>query len=488
MHNRRTVKKFISIVIVSLILTSGCGDSVKTDTPMQSEKAKEEASKRTSMLTEAEYDYEVPKMSPLILVDKLGYATNDSKQAIIEAPILPAVFYVIDSQTEEEVFKGNVKKTKSTEDGDSLTGICDFTELKTEGEFYIKAEIVGVSQNYKIYDNYYEQSLINAYSSIEDFVCNHSDSSVIIENSTDTYIDASGGYHTDRDGRKDVVEGCLSVLDLLSSYEFNKKAFSDDCGISMSGNKIPDVIDISEMEVEWLLKMQNSQTGGVYSSLQRNEAGELVVVGETTNATALFCAAMAKSAMVLKNYYPDVAKRCNQAAGKAWKCLEANKALVPSEQMFRAAVEMYRLTGYGVYNNVIKDFLASCDNQAGDSRIVLDGAISYLATPRNTDTKACGTLMTGFMTRTEDKATSASKSRYNVESGEMTPEELLRNAYELTIVDYAISSTEYTKLEKNYLHYLGGRNSDSIIYLNNLSGLDSYAELIGLVTMLNYKK
>lgn len=490
MHKRVGVYKLISVLLISASLLGGCGEASFAEIPVsiEREKSVETVPEKLSMLQEAELLYEVPVMVPDILVDQKGYDVSESKLAIIETTILPASFAVVDSDSGEEVFKGRVKKVKCTEDGEVITGICDFSALNTTGSYYIRADIIGASYEFCISDNLYETQMKDAYDKFENFKCKCYDTSVSLENNRDIILDVSGGYHTDYSGKKDVYEGCLSVLDLLSSYEFNRKGFSDSCSLAMSDNKIPDVIDIAEYEIEWLIKMQNSETGAVYSSVIRNDSGDSVVIGETTNATALFCAAMAKGAMVLKSSYPDTAKKCSNAANKAWKCIEANKTLVPDELMFRAAVEMYKLTGYGVYNTVISDYLKANADKGYSNRIVLDGAISYLSTPRSTDTKVCSNLMNNFMSRTEDKATSAANSRYYVESGEHTADELLRNAYELTIVDYAISSTEYTRLEKNYLHYLGGRNKENSIYLDELAGLNSYAELIALTSMIHYKK
>ncbi len=488
MHKKVNVDKLILLLIISVCFVCGCGEKTVIETYVQMEKIVEEEPSKGSMLQEAELAYEIPVMVPSILVDQKGYDVTETKLAIIETKILPAAFTVVDSDSGDDVFKGRVKKVKCFEDDELLTGICDFSELDTTGKYYIKADIIGTSLEFEISENHYEKQMKDAYLQFENFKCKCYDTSVGLESNQDILLDVSGGYHTDYTGKKDVYEGCLSVLDLLSSYEFNKKGYTDNCSFDKGSNNIPDVLDLAEYEVEWLLKMQNTETGAVYSAVIRNDSGDSVIIGETTNATAMFCAAMAKSAMGLKQAYPETAKKCTSAANKAWKCIEANKALVTDEFMFRAAVEMYKLTGYGAYDTVISEYLKDNADKEYNSRIILDGAISYMSTARKTDTKACSTLMNHFMSRTEDKATSASNSRYYVESGEYTADELLRNAYELTIVDYTISSTEYTKLEKNYLHYLGGRNKENNVYINELSGLDSYAELIALTTMIHYKK
>lgn len=486
MKSRALMIKFISIILTATLL-AGCGEQsvapVKVESSMH-----ENGTTRASMLETPEVTYEVPQMFSSILVDRLGYDLNDKKQAVIVADMLPASFALYDATTGEAVYKGLVKKSVCTEDGDTYTGICDFSDYETEGEYYISAEIVGVSENFFITDNMYEVRMKEAYTNFLKNVCNCDDTSVSLENSAETALDVSGGYHTDAAGSKNVVDGCIAIMDMLTAYELNKKGYSDNIGIQESGNSIPDIIDLVIRETDWLLKMQNSSTGGVYAYVSTNQDGQKIIVGESANSTAHFCAAMAKCATVIKPFDAKYAKNCSSAASKAWKCLEANKSLVPEDQLFRAAVEMYKLTGYTAYSTLIINYLMANADKEYEGRTVLDGAITYLATNKYTDLAACNALMANFMSRTEDKATSASHSRYFVESALMTPEELLRNAYELTLVDYVISSTEYTKLEKNYLHYLGGRNEKSVIYFNNITGLDAYAELIVLTSTLNKKK
>lgn len=61
------------------------------------------------------------------------------------------------------------------------------------------------------------------------------------------------------------VPGAKSVADLLIAYDANPELFSDSIGIPESGNGVPDVADEVRYELEWMLKMQDSQTGGVYT-------------------------------------------------------------------------------------------------------------------------------------------------------------------------------------------------------------------------------
>ena len=72
-------------------------------------------------------------------------------------------------------------------------------------------------------------------------------------------------------------EGIETVEDLLLSYEESEGARGDDYGIPESGNGIPDILDECRYETEWLLKMQNLNTGAVYSAVTVAEGQEATV-------------------------------------------------------------------------------------------------------------------------------------------------------------------------------------------------------------------
>jgi hypothetical protein len=60
------------------------------------------------------------------------------------------------------------------------------------------------------------------------------------------------------------VPGAKAVADLLLAFEDYDKVFSDNVGIPESGNGTPDVLDEVRYELEWMFKMQDEQSGGVY--------------------------------------------------------------------------------------------------------------------------------------------------------------------------------------------------------------------------------
>lgn len=484
MKKKLFLKKFIAVLTV-LVLTAGCG-SKEVTTETHSVSAVPE---KLSMLEEPEYVYEKVDTLPSIMVDLSGYLPESEKLAIIEAQYLPRTFKVCDKSTGEVVFTGNIDLTECPEDGEKVTGYADFSELTEEGEYYIEANLLGRSKDFSIKHGIYRDVLKETFRRLRELRDNSEPKLYYLENSSDKVVTLAGGYYTSEDKKKDVAEGCLMVLDILTGIDFFEKAYTDDWGINESGNKIPDILDEAVFEMNWLFMMQNPETGGVYASLSpvENRNGTFEVLGETTKATAYFCATMARFSYVYKKYDAAYSKKCLDAAGKAWKCMEANSTLVDGTQMFRAAVEMYRATGYAVYSRAINAYLKDNADKDYEERIALDGAITYMDSTRATDVNYCTKLMEHYMSRTEEKSASAKSSRYLVETGDRDEAVLLRNLVELVIVDYIIANREYQEIEENYFHYLCGRNPESEFCTDYRYSPDAYCEflvLLGKLTLL----
>lgn len=493
MKNMKRYRLFIyAVLLMCIVLIAGCGNSTDTDvadTEVENT-AGDGVSKQTSMLDEAELDYEIPATFASIMVDRNGYEAEDEKIAVIVAENLPAQFQIVDAFTDETVYTGQVKKFPSTEDGDTLTGHADFSDFTEEGEYYIRAEIVGSSENFRIKKGYYSEMLSETFMKLDMLRCDDCHPEEIeVENTDGTYLNVAGGWHTDESMQRDVAEGCLAVMDLCVAYEYNSEAFGDDSGAEDSGNGRPDILDEVIYESSWLMKMQNPETGGVYASvsLKSENSDSMVIIGETTKATAYFCAAMARNSYVFESIDSSFSKKTLKAANAAWNCLEANRDIVGSEQMYMAAAEMYRATGYSVYRNVIEGYLSENADKEYEDRNTVDAALTYMATPAKTNVEYCTSLMANFMSLTEDKTNISEKARFLVAESGSDYSAVLRDASELVIVDYIISTNEYTRLEQNCLHYLGGRNEKSEILTDCTMDPVSYAGLITLLGKLSVK-
>ena len=73
-----------------------------------------------------------------------------------------------------------------------------------------------------------------------------------------TAKDLHGGWHDAGDYNKYVTFTYGTLMDLLLAYEENSAIWGDDFGIPESGNGVPDLLDEIKYELDWLLRMQQS--------------------------------------------------------------------------------------------------------------------------------------------------------------------------------------------------------------------------------------
>lgn len=157
------------------------------------------------------------------------------------------------------------------------------------------------------------------------------------------------------------MPGAKSVADLLIAYGQNPGMFSDSIGIPESGNGVPDVLDEARYELEWMLKMQDSETGGVHHKVScenfpgyvmpENETDELIVTPVSTTATADFCAAMAMA----YEYYQNVDQPSQRPVwmrqrrrGLSWKRIRTLFSPIrPISQPVITAIVLTQMNGTG---------------------------------------------------------------------------------------------------------------------------------------------
>ncbi|WP_395341127.1 glycoside hydrolase family 9 protein [Ningiella sp. W23] len=160
-----------------------------------------------------------------------------------------------------------------------------------------------------------------------------------------TERDLSGGWYDAGDYNKYTNWTADYVIGLLSAFEENKAAWTDDFNIPESGNGIPDIIDETLYGIAWLRRMQN-EDGSLLSIVGLDEAsppsdarGMSLYGNANTSATLTTAAAFAYASVVfseladsldgeqavsLKNSSSDLSKR----ALSAWGWAQANPDVI----------------------------------------------------------------------------------------------------------------------------------------------------------------
>lgn len=500
---RKRYNKILICFVIGAVLTTGCGRMAELsfDAP-QTGSAGEEM---TTLGLTPEFNYEVPESRPSILVDQVGYAKGSDKVAIFVGEELPEIFSVVDSDSGQVVYTGQVEK----ESADEIAGIpiCygDFTPLEKGGAYYIQAATVGQSYTFEITDNPYEELYHVALKKYYYNRCGLTLSSELageaarnachareaqLKDEASVRLDVSGGWHVDEMSSRDVSKGCRSANYLLLAYELYPEVFDDNAGIPESGNEIPDVLDEVKYEIDWLLKMQDSKSGAVYSgvsSVDNKAAGYLLYVDRINmNATVQFAATLAKFSYLYQNYDRAFATQCLNAADRAYRYAGKYLEDVTAEEYFHAAAELYRATGSYGYHTVVKDYIAEHIPADMKNDHVFWGCVTYMSTKQKVDVGLCGETMKTLMQEGERIAGNSQRSGLLINDAgeEGRNAELLRDITRLTVVDHVITNHEYAMVLQNHLHYMLGRNLQSISYLDK-SGSYNYMDIDAAQGIMN---
>lgn len=494
-----------TIVILSLMgSVAGCGASSGENTGYSAVSTDDTANGSVS------YDYEAPVQIPNILVDQVGYKTDSEKTVVFRGTSLPAEFKVIDIDLEEAVYSGQVMKVSFDEETGQYTALGYFSDLKTEGNYYIYTDILGESYEFSISDTVYDELFNEAAKTFyynrcgialsEDYAGENAHSAchttiAHLQEDPKTEIDVTGGWHIDEQADRDTTLGCVVAENFLLSYEMNESAFTDETGIPESGNEIPDILDEVRYEVEWLLKMQDSKTGGEYGAAvtDSSKGGELLsypvyVTPVSMEATINFASMMARFSYIYQQYDEEFALTCLRAADKAWNCFINNQNVTEDTSAFKAAAQLFRATGSQNYHDVLTAFFERSDFEElfNSDEDIFIGAVTYLSTNQEVDVEECGILMKLLMKKSEAIAQFSSSSAYLVSKGgeEENFEKLLYDMRCLTITDHIIYNHEYTTIIENHAHYIMGRNPRAMNYATS-NTLRTYADESGKTGILN---
>ena len=407
-------------------------------------------------------------------------------------------FSVVNADSGQVVYTGELSAPTFYSSADENNWTGDFSAVTEAGTYYITCG--GLDQSYSftignnVYDSLLDDSVKMLYlqrcgTEVKDSTFGH----VACHNTlatvyhTNEKIDVSGGWHDAGDYGRYVVPGAKSVADLLIAYDANPELFSDSIGIPESGNGVPDVLDEVRYELEWMLKMQDSQTGGVHHKVScenfpgyvmpETETDELIVTPVSTTATADFCASMAMAYEYYQKVDKDFAEKCLNAAKNAWAFLQKNPNFIfsnPSDittgdygdtsdidERYWAAAQMWRATGEDTYRTALESMRVQNGMdwmEMGDygniAILTMDGVDtnSDLYTRAKTSILKEADKMKG-LSQSNPYGVSVSKYNWGSNMGVATSGMILNLAYQMT------EDSTYLDTSRSNLHYLLGNNA-----------------------------
>lgn len=454
-------------------------------------------------------------LSEDIHINQIGYSSSDKKIAIIKGHY--STFEVIEVATNKVVLtKDLTGKVKDEASGDSVC-YADFTEFAVPGQYFISIPKLGKSYEFKIGDKtlysgisdamlkalYYQRCGIKLDSKYAgDYTheaCHESPAKLYEDESKE--LDVNGGWHDAGDYGKYVVPAAVTAADLLLAYEFNPNSFKDANNIPESSNKVPDILDEAKYGVEWMLKMQDKASGGVYhkvttrvfpslTTMPEQDVDGLWVFPISTTATADFAAVTALTARIFKDIDAGFSKRCLQASEQAWGWLETNKDFVEfknpkdvitgeygdgedsaGDEIAWAASELFRTTGEQKYSDYFVNHFESNGFGLGWQNVSGFAAIAYMFTDSEIkDLQKTEEIRKSWLEKADMFIATAEKDGYILAMHKMeyiwgSNMNVGNHAMHLLIADKLKNDEKYTYAAINCAHYLLGRNSMGLSYV-----------------------
>lgn len=507
-------------------------------------------------------------VQPQITIDQFGFRPDAIKVAVLASPVSgqdasgnnPGLAYapgasfkicaVSDVTCASPVFTGTAASWNSGAADTDISGDkvwwADFSTLQTAGEYYLYDPTNNVqSHPFKIAADVYAPVLKAATrmffyqrEGIELTAANAGnwahqtsfaqDAQAKSWLTKDAPRDVHGGWMDAGDMNKYVPFTAKTLSDLLMAYEFNAGAFPDDWNIPESGNGIPDLLDEVKWELDWMLRMQESD-GGVHNRVAYDDAkspnGDPAGIttaryytAVTSWATSSFIVGAANASRFYTAFpatkaYADTLLRRSLLA---WNWLQAHPGVVPTTGLdygstklsqasqapvdndawsrVWAAVELYRATGKEEFKSVVdaayKPFLM--DQTKPDADLVWDpmlgthspaqknyGYLQYVLTPgaktEIVDDMKSALQQINWWYDPLAEITSTKANAYRVLNWYYTwgSNHTMSNWGLVPIFGARVGVSEattgnYTGRGEEYIHYLHGRNPLGMSYLTNM--------------------
>lgn len=430
-------KSWLSFLLVLCILM-GCSQP-KTNTDLV-------GNDRDTLGLAPDFSYEVAKQTPNILVNQIGYLTDNNKVAILRGNNLHDVFYVYDAYNNEKVFEGylisdNIGVTQSDNASETIESeeqkniyLADFSQIKRNGTYYVYQKDLGYSYQFEIGDNIYDS----------------------VEETALTLLETED---------EDVSKICYQLTALL----ITKELYPDHLLEAERLDKI------CTEKIEMLLQAQDTVTGNVYADI--SDINEIQELDEQQKQQYISLAATAEFAGVLAIYANQIkatdrtlAYQYQQAAEKAYKAIQLSLDNVGYDAGYFAASHLYRLTGRLKYAQAIEQYLNMKEEQKGYTEydFSLFADYGYLTLRYGSNLAWSELVMKRIMKQAEEISRTVGKNNYYVsekrEYNDINGK--LKDMSNLALVNYIITNHEYSTLQKNYLDYFLGRNPYNICYVD----------------------
>ncbi|WP_041522945.1 glycoside hydrolase family 9 protein [Gilvimarinus agarilyticus] len=388
----------LAVACCACLALAACGSNNASDQAINSSE-----SSQVSSAPDASSSSSAVNASDRILLNQVGFAVAGPKVALIP-PVDASSFGVINVATGAEVASGEIGAYQQWPYAAGRVAQADFSELNVPGEYVVRVPGLADSDTFIVSEEPYRElnkAVIKAYyfnrasTALEPQYAGdwarasgHPDTEVRIHPSAasaarpaESVISSPKGWYDAGDYGKYIVNSGISTYTLLAALEHYPELYAQrELNIPESGDNVPDLLDETLWNVDWMLTMQDPADGGVYHKLTtKNFVGKVMpadthepryVVQKGTAATLNFAAVMATASRVLEPYDAARASEMLTAAERAWQWAgqHPNMAYTQpddvstgaygdsefSDEFAWAAAELYITTGNDAYYQAIK--------------------------------------------------------------------------------------------------------------------------------------
>lgn len=284
-----------------------------------------------------------------IALNQIGFTPKGYKQAVVTNENKLRTFHLLDTETKEVVYTGELSSSKNWEYSNQMLRIAEFSDFQKEGsyslkigtnsiDFEIKTKIYGDVLNAACKAFYLNRASLDIepkYAGVYARKGGHLDDHVLIHSSAasdgrpeNTVVSSPGGWYDAGDYNKYIVNSGITTYTLLRAYDkFYKIHKKLDLNIPESDNKKADLLDEIEYNINWMITMQDPEDGGVYHKLTDKKFSGFVVpteavtpryvVQKTTSAALNFSAVLAYYSILIKDK-----KRASKVLDRAKRAFE----------------------------------------------------------------------------------------------------------------------------------------------------------------------
>jgi endoglucanase len=462
-----------------------------------------------------------------IKVDQVGYPLAGPKVALVSVPAVS--FVVRRSSDNATVFKGKLTAAKADPDTGDKVEAADFSALRQAGRYYLEVPGVGRSWDFAVGPNVFEHTYYMAMRAFYGQRCGtavdmgpdfpgyshpacHLHGEFHPTSGASGPRDNVGGWHDAGDYGRYMTNSGISTGTLLWTWEiYGKKIKGISLHIPETGNGAPDILNEARWNLEWMLKMQDTDGGawhkqasvrfpGFIAPEDDKEPSEVIGTGvapyKSTCATADLAVVGAIAARVYLPYDPQFAARALAAARRAWAWTEKYPNVpfhnppgiqsgeygsdsCQSERLW-AASELARTTGEAQFNDYfLKNYpsaLSTLDSPPGENwNSVGSMALwAYALSPRkDVDAKAVNLIRERSIAAARQvvERTRANPYRVSLKTNDYvwgSNGVVAEYGMYLLIANLFQPNPDFVNTARDNLHYLLGRNAFSLSWITQV--------------------